>query len=463
MTLIDKNVIDKNVIDAAVAFLSSVNTREAAAAFWLVVFAGFVILNRSTRPSAIGVLKAIAQPILLIPLAIAALYAIAEIWALQRLGVWSAANLKTTILWLVTFAFVTMFEVATAKDRPASLAKITRDVVSVTAILVFITGLHTFPLIVELIALPLVTLIALTGEVAKRRPEHAAVARLLGCITIAIGFSYLGFSLLKTVEQWQKAATWFTVSEFVIPVLLSLGFLPFLYAWRTYVAYNSTFATIGIFGIESRLVPYARWLAITRIRSDTVLLERWRKALQTSRPSNRTELKHSLSALRALTEREKSPPTVQPQNGWSPYLVLQFMADLGVETGHYNNSFDDEWFASSPMREFGDGGIWRNNIAYYIDGSEQAATTLKIKLNVNDPAAAHEAEDMFIVHALHLLEQAVSVDAVERLKGQVAMLGDFEADIPFGGVRLERETFVGGIKGGYSLTFFVRRGVNAAD
>lgn len=456
-------LIGKSVVDTMNALLATVNTREAATAFWFVVVAALVVFHRPTRPSAIGVLKAFAKPVLLAPLAIAAFYAAVEISALQGLGLRFVPNLKTTILWLVTFAFVTMFEVATAKDRPASLGKITRDVVSVTAMLVFITGLHTFPLIVELIALPLVTVIALTGVVAKHRPEHAAVARLLGCMTAAIGFSYFGFSLLKTVEQWQKAVTWTTVSEFVIPVLLSLGFLPFLYGWRTYVAYSSMFTTIGIFGIESHLVPYTRRLAMTRIRGDIVLLDRWRKALQTSRPSNKAKLKHSLEALHALAKREKSPPTVQPKDGWSPYLAMQFMADLGVETGHYHSSFDDEWFASSPMREFGNEATWRNNIAYYIDGSEQAASTLKIKLNVNDPGEAREAEDMFIVHALHLLEQAVSLDAVERLKSPVALLDDFEADIPFGKVTLEREVFVGGIPGGYSRIFSVRRGADATD
>lgn len=456
-------LIGNSLINAVQAFLGTVNTREAAAAFWLVIIAALIVFHRSTRPSVTGVLKTLAKPLLLAPLAIAALYAAAEIMALQRVGLWSAINLKTTILWLATFAFVTMFEVATAKDPPASLGKITRDVVSITVVLVFIVGLYTFPLIVELIALPLVTVIALTGEVAKHRSEHAAAARLLSCMTTAIGLSYVGFSLLKTVEQWQKVATWATVSEFIVPVLLSLGFLPFLYGWRTHVAYNSMFTTIGIFGIESDLVPYARWLAITRIRGDVVLLDRWRKALQTSRPSNKAELKHSLEALRALTKHEKSPPTVQPKEGWSPYLAMQFMADLGVETGHYHSSFDDEWFASSPMREFGNGAIWRNNIAYYIDGSEQAASTLKIKLNVNDPGEAHEAEDMFIVHALYLLEQAVSLDAVERLKCLVALLDDFEANIPFGKVTLEREAFVGGIPGGYSRIFSVRRGANATD
>jgi hypothetical protein len=164
-----------------------------------------------------------------------------------------------------------------------------------------------------------------------------------------------------------------------------------------------------------------------------------------------------------LTLREKSPRTVHPKDGWSPYLAMQFVADLGVETGHYHRSHDDEWFASSLMREFGSGAIWRNNLAYYIEGSEHAASVLKIKLNINDPEQPEEAEDMFIVHALHLLEQAVSLNAVERLKGLVAALGDFAADIPFGQVTLTREPFVGGIPGGYSREFNVQRGSDATD
>ena len=111
------------------------------------------------------------------------------------------------------------------------------------------------------------------------------------------------------------------------------------------------------------------------------------------------------------------------------------------------------------MRELGKGdGIWRNNIAYYIDGTEHAATVLKVRLNVNVTSDRTGAEDMFILHAMHLLEQAVSFGAVERLKMQIASLKDFQADIPFGSVSLARENFDGGaIKDGYSWMFTVRR------
>lgn len=443
--------------------INSLNTREIASAIWLFALVLLISVHKPTRGNLAGIFIAFFKPVLLLPLAIAACYAAVEIYLLDRIGWWSPANLKTSVLWLVTFAFVTMFEVATAKTRNASLGKITRDVVSITGILLFITELYTFPLVVELIALPVVTVIVLTGELAKSNPEHASVAKLLGCVAGAIGLSYFGFSAWKTAEAWREAATWGVASEFLIPIMLSLGFLPFLYGWRAYVAYSSMFSMISIFGIDDGLLPYARWLAISRIRSDLDLLDRWRMAIQASRPSNKAELKHSLTALLALKSREAAPPTIPPEDGWSPYLAMQYMTDLGVDTGYYHQSFDDEWFASSTMRELGGDSLFRNNIAYYIDGSEHAATALKIKLNINDPADRDEAEDIFILHAMHLLEQAVSADAVERLKLQIASLETFQADIAFGSVSLTRDAFVGGIAGGYSRKFEIGRGHNEAD
>ena len=135
------------------AVIASFTTREIASAIWLAVFLAVVLIQRPTRERLGGVLKALFQPILLIPLAIGAAYAAAEIYLLERLGWWSVANLKTTIVWLFAFAFVTMFEMATAETRKAGLGKITTDILSVAGILTFITELYSFPLWVGVVAL----------------------------------------------------------------------------------------------------------------------------------------------------------------------------------------------------------------------------------------------------------------------------------------------------------------------
>ena len=116
------------------AIINSISDREIASAIWLAVFVAFVLINKSTRDSLGAVIRALFQPALMIPLGIAALYATGEIFLLSYIGWWSVANLKTTILWLVTFAFVTMFEVATAKNRKAGLGKITADILSVAVL-----------------------------------------------------------------------------------------------------------------------------------------------------------------------------------------------------------------------------------------------------------------------------------------------------------------------------------------
>mgnify|MGYP001205309446 CR=1 FL=1 len=438
---------------------NSVSAREWAFAFWLLVLVVFVAWSRTTRSSLRALVATFIQPLIIGPLLVAAIYAAGEVFLLAHLGWWSLANLKTTLLWAIAFAFVAMFEIVSIKERKRALGKVARDIFSVAGLVTFIAELKSFPLPVELIALPVVTFIGLMAEFAKVRPEHQRVAGPLGCFVGMIGLFYIGYSVWLTYLEWAETATWATALDFLIPFILSIGFLPFLWLWQIFVVYSDTFATITFGGIDKKLVPAARWLAATRIRSDLELLERWRVALRTTRPATKAEFRHSLVVLKALRAREASPPSVRPEQGWSQYLALQFMADLGYDMGYYRQHFDDEWGASSPMRQIGpDAAVFRNNLAYYIEGDEAAATSLKFKLNVNDPANAREAEEMFVVGSFHLLEQAISLDAAERLTNRIAPLRSFTADIPFGQVSLERTDFMGGIKGGYSRIFEIRRG-----
>src|SRR3546814_7297987 len=111
-------------------------------------------------------------------------------------------------------------------------------ILTITVALTFIVELHSFSLPIELIALPLVTMLVMMAEVAKHQPEHAAEAQFLDTVAALIGFGYVGFSLWMSYIAWQETATWANALEFLIPLLLSIGVLPFLYAWIIYVTYN---------------------------------------------------------------------------------------------------------------------------------------------------------------------------------------------------------------------------------
>lgn len=133
------------------------------------------------------------------------------------------------------------------------------------------------------------------------------------------------------------------------------------------------------------------------------------------------------------------------------------MIDFDLKTGYYNQSSDDEWFACSPMQEVGNGEILKNNIAYYIEGNEYVVNVLKLKLNINDPITAGEAEEIFSIYCIHLIRQAVNIEAAERIQIKISALEDFEERIPYGVMHLLHEPWIGGIKDGYSRMLEVSR------
>ncbi|MBF4376826.1 hypothetical protein EAY46_28005, partial [Vibrio anguillarum] len=96
------------------------------------------------------------------------------------------------------------------------------------------------------------------------------------------------------------------------------------------------------------------------------------------------------------------------EQGWSPYEAKDFLFKKGLNTGFYNRVFEQEWSASSPMEEFG-GGVIQNNISYYVEGTEEVANILKLKVNVNDDARSLQAREK-----LEEIAQALSISSLNK-------------------------------------------------
>lgn len=137
--------------------------------------------------------------------------------------------------------------------------------------------------------------------------------------------------------------------------------------------------------------------------------------------------------------------------------MKDLLVGQGLPTGDYHPSFDDEWYASSTMLEL-DGGVFPNNLAYYIEGDQHAARRLKLKLNINNPEYAANAEEGLWIAARILLQAVLdsgeAEEAAEALRGADAidrLLGKYR-------VQLRREDFTG-LRGGYSRIFLIEHTV----
>lgn len=424
------------------------SNREISSYIWIALIIGVATLKRDVRVEFSNVLRAFFQRFILAMLAIAGAYIAILIIAFAHFDIWTRANLKTTILWAISFAFSTMFDINRVSEDHTFFTKAVREAFAITGILILIVESYSFSLPFELFAVPLLILISLLHAVANE-PKHAQVKRLTKGMLSAIGVLYLGYSVYRIVLDPRTFITLNQAREFGLPILLTLCFLPFLYALVVYAGYERSFIGLAWAIPDPRLRKRAKWRAILAFGVNLDLLRHWVRSIHRFNPSNIDELRRSFDEIKIMRQREATPPVVASESGWSPYLAKDFLKENGLPTGHYQRLDEDEWFANSNYLEIGESLCLKNNIAYYISGNEHAATKLKLVLNVNVPDAQDEAERRFNEMALALLHAATghAPDAATR---DGIHTNSFTAQVGGSQIELKKDVWQGGIPGGYS-------------
>jgi hypothetical protein len=405
------------------------------------------------RQSLGGVIEAFCQPVILRVVAMAALYIMGATLLLYWRGIWTTDFIYSTITWAITFALVAMFEADKLASDQRHMGKIIRDVISITAVLIFIIEMHSFSLVVELIALPMLTFITLMHEMAKLKEEHAAVEKLFGSILTIVGLSYLTLSLWQTWAEFEEINRLDTLRAFIIPTLLSLLFLPFLFGLGVYMAYERIFASLSLW-MDRNLLKYSKRQAAIRCRTNLDYLERWQRAVQRERPETKEATRKVFKDVEAVLRREKSPPEVEPKDGWSPWSAKDFMRAFGLETRDYHEGYAGRWFAETNPKPLGM-GFPRNNIAYYIEGEASCAKQLKLELNVNAADDDDEARALFAQAALYLLLKASQLAPTKRIERKIEALEDFEIASAPHIISLKKDDWSSGAQAKYNLVFKV--------
>lgn len=353
---------------------------------------------------------------MLAAIAVASLYIGACIALLAWRDLWTITNLKTSILWVLTFAFVTMFDMSRITENSTFFRKTVRDTLSATVVLTFLVDSYTFSLPVELFIVPIVTFLALLRSTTSSNPEHKMVDRLIGWILAISGLIYVCYATYQATMHFREFATFDNARELMIPIILSLMFLPFLYGLSIYVAYQQVFAGLNWKIKDARLLRYAKCRAILTFGLNLDFLKRWRRLILQNDPTDKDDIRQSIEQIRLIQKREKHPPEIPPNEGWSPYVAKQFLTSENFITDDYHASFDSWWCSSQPVK-VNDSIL--NTLTYYVEGDERAAKKLTLELTVSKAEHASEADDHFFRLAAILLVAATGLEVAIRLSEMI--------------------------------------------
>lgn len=431
------------------------NSREVASLIWIGVGLGFFSLKGAGRRSLFEVVRALCQPAILTAIALASLWIAGSVTLLFRVGLWGWDNLKTTAVWAVTFAFVTMFDLNRI-EKPNFIRLVLRDIFSATAVVVFVAELVTYSLPVEFFAiLPGLFLLGVFRAVAGSKEELKSARAFFDVVAAFVGLTLLALAIWRITGEFRTYARVGTALEFGIPIILSVLFLPFIFAFSLFVAYQRVFASLQYSISTPDLRRAARRQAMTSFGVDLFGLQQWSTLVARERPTTPDELAFSITETKAARVREKTPIAVASEDGWSPYEAKAFLADEGLPTNAYQDIGDGEWSCSATLLDI-DQSTMPNRLGYYVLGDAYAAKRLRLKLYVNSPDRADDGEHRFRTTAERLLTRAVGGLGVELLTNPLPASSKASQANNLHEVTLSREAWVGGIPGGYEIVLTAR-------
>lgn len=236
-----------------VSWRDVLNNREIATAIWLIIFLVGMLFVPNVRSAMLRCVQIAFNKYIFGMLALMCLYIYICVLLLSEVGMWDISLLKDTVFWFFISGVVLVFDAVTLADKDGPIfKKILIDNFRAVVLLEFVANFYTFPLPIELVFLPTMVFIVVLAAVASTDSKYSSVAKLMGWIQGFIGFGLLVIVFRNAITHPNEIVGLTALKQFVLPILLTFLFLPFIYCSIFYAAYESLFNRIN-FAFKSRM------------------------------------------------------------------------------------------------------------------------------------------------------------------------------------------------------------------
>lgn len=265
--------------------ISWLNNRDISILIWLVLVLFLVLIYKPTRPHIIDMIKIIVTSQIGTIFLICIAYMLSIMLVLQKNGYWEMSLTKEAIVWLFGFAFYSTFKVNQQKDHGKYFKGLIWDAIKLTTILEFATNFYVLGFIGEMILIPSVAfiamLIAYSEHMQKEDRKFSATTTFFNVLLTCIGMYVLYRGVQSFIVEPSSLLSWLSLKEFILPIILTVFFIPILYAIAFYMHYESF--TIRLFYLlkkNKKLVRYAKWKMLVKSHFNIDRLKRMEDKLR---------------------------------------------------------------------------------------------------------------------------------------------------------------------------------------
>lgn len=192
---------------------------------------------------------------------LAGAYSILVIYILYSVDYWNHSMVKDSISWFLMTGLVILFNFNNAGKNKNYFTDIVKDSLKFTLILEFVINAYNFSLSGEFLFIPAIALISFLLGITITNPKYRLVDNFFKIILAFFGLALLILSMVQIVTQIQVYLNYYSFRLFLLPVILSISFIPFIYLFAVYMNYGILFARLKFIISDYKLLNY------TRIRS----------------------------------------------------------------------------------------------------------------------------------------------------------------------------------------------------
>lgn len=266
------------------------NNRELAAFFWCGLLLAWAFSKTEIRDSLGNLLRTFFQIKIVIPTLLMISYVTGIAYVLFVLGLWDQSNLKFTIYWTLGGGFVLFLNVTKALEDDNFFRMVVFNNLKLIVLLEFLVNLYVFDLWVEFITVPIISILVATNAFAETKSEYKPAHKLLSTILTMYGAIVLFYSIRLVIGESDVVTSVGTLKDFLLPILFTFGFIPFLYVLALYAKYELVFTRLHIFNDENAPIRFAKLKILQTFHFNLLRLNKWSRTVRSMKVVNKSDV-----------------------------------------------------------------------------------------------------------------------------------------------------------------------------
>ncbi len=229
------------------------STREMATMIWVLILLPFILNKKENRKALLNVIRAFKLK-LIISILVLIGYVTCIILILYKCKFWDSSMIKDTIFWIIFTGIGISFKYDSKLSIREFFYESFKDNIRIMLIFEFLFSTYTFSILIELLLLPLSTFIIGIKTISERDEKLKPVNKLMMSVEVLLGLVITIFTLKNIVNNIDTITSVINLKNFILPIILGVSLLPYIYLFAVYMGYETLFFRLYIGSEKSKYI-----------------------------------------------------------------------------------------------------------------------------------------------------------------------------------------------------------------